>query len=559
MTTQARSLNQTQLTQHQRHQQCLQGNSVNVSNTLEDSHFDKLHQHHSKEATLDEMMIDNDERQKNITPEEIDYESQHNNNNSHQLTSDMQSDEIEQPRHNNKDQTMQQQQRPSSHQDENICAGCNKSIKDRYLLEALDKRWHEDCLKCAGCGCRLGELGSSLFINAGKILCKHDFLRIFGNEGCCAACKKSIPPYELVMRANKNAYHMDCFACQQCNYRFCVGDKFHLQDDHKIICLLCQCENESHMSSHTSGSTFSQSSTNFTSSQESVYEQQNQQHFSPQNQQSNNVPPFHYNNQQCPTRSKQATDTQHYYQVHYPKSQSNTISTKMNAPTSNQPLDRLNDMLMVGNNHIHETIGLSTSMVPHNDMHFVHQNHQQSMYRPQNQISLNQHQGISLPQQTQQNLPGVHHMNSGFTMPPSINQHIQTRNLSFVPHNHNQPNHLSQVMNHSKQQVIIHHQQNADFNPEFSSHLNNGSNIQQRNISSQHNQVPSQPQISTIHHRNRDYDSQDHRIAEQQQQQPHSYPNIKDESIKAPRKLFEISSVNGNQVKAIKAQKDIGE
>lgn len=28
-----------------------------------------------------------------------------------------------------------------------LCARCNKKIVDRYLLEALDKYWHEDCLK----------------------------------------------------------------------------------------------------------------------------------------------------------------------------------------------------------------------------------------------------------------------------------------------------------------------------------------------------------------------------------------------------------------------------
>uniref|UniRef100_A0A8C6D9T5 LIM domain only protein 3 n=1 Tax=Moschus moschiferus TaxID=68415 RepID=A0A8C6D9T5_MOSMO len=37
------------------------------------------------------------------------------------------------------------------------CAGCNRKIKDRYLLKALDKYWHEGCLKCACCDCRLGE------------------------------------------------------------------------------------------------------------------------------------------------------------------------------------------------------------------------------------------------------------------------------------------------------------------------------------------------------------------------------------------------------------------
>ena len=38
----------------------------------------------------------------------------------------------------------------------NICNGCNKIINDKYLLKALDKLWHEDCLKCACCDCRLG-------------------------------------------------------------------------------------------------------------------------------------------------------------------------------------------------------------------------------------------------------------------------------------------------------------------------------------------------------------------------------------------------------------------
>uniref|UniRef100_A0A672H694 LIM domain only protein 3 n=1 Tax=Salarias fasciatus TaxID=181472 RepID=A0A672H694_SALFA len=38
------------------------------------------------------------------------------------------------------------------------CAGCNRKIKDRFLLKALDKFWHEDCLKCACCDCRLGEV-----------------------------------------------------------------------------------------------------------------------------------------------------------------------------------------------------------------------------------------------------------------------------------------------------------------------------------------------------------------------------------------------------------------
>uniref|UniRef100_A0AAR2LL30 LIM domain only protein 3 n=1 Tax=Pygocentrus nattereri TaxID=42514 RepID=A0AAR2LL30_PYGNA len=59
------------------------------------------------------------------------------------------------------------------------CAGCNRKIKDRYLLKALDKYWHEDCLKCACCDCRLGEVGSTLYTKANLILCRRDYLRGF--------------------------------------------------------------------------------------------------------------------------------------------------------------------------------------------------------------------------------------------------------------------------------------------------------------------------------------------------------------------------------------------
>lgn len=115
------------------------------------------------------------------------------------------------------------------------CAGCGKRITERFLLKALDLFWHEDCLKCGCCDCRLGEVGSTLYTKANLILCKRDYLRLFGTTGYCAACNKVIPAFEMVMRAKTNVYHLECFACQQCNHRFCVGDRFYLCDN-KILC-----------------------------------------------------------------------------------------------------------------------------------------------------------------------------------------------------------------------------------------------------------------------------------------------------------------------------------
>jgi len=115
------------------------------------------------------------------------------------------------------------------------CSGCGKSITDQFLLRALDVYWHEDCLKCGCCDCRLGEVGSTLYTRANLILCKRDYLRLFGTSGNCAACCKVIPAFEMVMRAKSNVYHLDCFACQQCHQRFCVGDRFYLAEN-RILC-----------------------------------------------------------------------------------------------------------------------------------------------------------------------------------------------------------------------------------------------------------------------------------------------------------------------------------
>lgn len=67
--------------------------------------------------------------------------------------------------------------KPKTSQSPPECFGCHKVIHERYLLKALDHLWHEDCLKCACCNCRLGEIGSTLFTKANLILCKRDYLR----------------------------------------------------------------------------------------------------------------------------------------------------------------------------------------------------------------------------------------------------------------------------------------------------------------------------------------------------------------------------------------------
>merc|ERR1719192_1564076 len=115
------------------------------------------------------------------------------------------------------------------------CAGCAKKIHDKFILKAVDQFWHEDCLKCGCCDARLGEVGHSLYTKGNLLLCKRDYLRLFGSTGYCSACNKVIPAFEMVMRSRTNVYHLECFACQQCGHRFCVGDQFYLYEN-KILC-----------------------------------------------------------------------------------------------------------------------------------------------------------------------------------------------------------------------------------------------------------------------------------------------------------------------------------
>lgn len=78
---------------------------------------------------------------------------------------------------NQPSQAQSAQQQTNGPNSSQLCAGCGKHIQDRYLLRALDLLWHEDCLKCGCCDCRLGEVGSTLYTKGNLMLCKRDYLR----------------------------------------------------------------------------------------------------------------------------------------------------------------------------------------------------------------------------------------------------------------------------------------------------------------------------------------------------------------------------------------------
>lgn len=115
------------------------------------------------------------------------------------------------------------------------CAGCGGRIVDRFLLHAMDRYWHSGCLKCSCCQAQLGEIGTSCFTKSGMILCKNDYVRMFGSTGTCTACTQSIPASDLVMRAMGHVYHLDCFTCVKCNNRLVPGDRYSIING-SLIC-----------------------------------------------------------------------------------------------------------------------------------------------------------------------------------------------------------------------------------------------------------------------------------------------------------------------------------
>ncbi|XP_055596558.1 LIM domain transcription factor LMO4 isoform X1 [Uranotaenia lowii] len=159
------------------------------------------------------------------------------------------------------------------------CAGCGDflfrsagKITERFFLHALDRYWHNSCLKCSCCGAMLADIGSSCYTRSGMILCKADYSRLFGS-GACSACHQTIPANEFVMRTtshttinnnlnnanNQNGtgnnnnngqtipqhhvYHLKCFQCSKCGCHLVQGDRYYMlggslvceQDWHKLV------------------------------------------------------------------------------------------------------------------------------------------------------------------------------------------------------------------------------------------------------------------------------------------------------------------------------------
>ncbi|XP_067014818.2 LIM/homeobox protein Lhx1 [Anabrus simplex] len=111
------------------------------------------------------------------------------------------------------------------------CAGCDKPILDKFLLNVLERTWHAECVRCFDCH---GTLTDKCFSREGKLFCRNDFFRRYGTK--CGGCSQGISPSDLVRKARDKVFHLNCFTCMVCRKQLSTGEELYVLDDNKFIC-----------------------------------------------------------------------------------------------------------------------------------------------------------------------------------------------------------------------------------------------------------------------------------------------------------------------------------
>ncbi|XP_015593592.1 LIM/homeobox protein Lhx1 isoform X1 [Cephus cinctus] len=111
------------------------------------------------------------------------------------------------------------------------CAGCDKPILDKFLLNVLDRAWHADCVRCFDCRIALQD---KCFSREAKLFCRNDFFRRYGTK--CGGCMQGISPSDLVRKARDKVFHLNCFTCLVCRKQLSTGEELYVLDDNKFVC-----------------------------------------------------------------------------------------------------------------------------------------------------------------------------------------------------------------------------------------------------------------------------------------------------------------------------------
>ncbi|KZC13309.1 PREDICTED: LIM homeobox transcription factor 1-beta-like [Dufourea novaeangliae] len=112
---------------------------------------------------------------------------------------------------------------------ETICAGCDDTIADRYVMQVAGRNYHEKCLSCAACAAPLTQ---SCFIRELKFYCRNDYKEIFSVK--CARCMEKISRSDFVLRAAGLVFHVECFVCCACGQSLPPGAQYFLRQGQPI-------------------------------------------------------------------------------------------------------------------------------------------------------------------------------------------------------------------------------------------------------------------------------------------------------------------------------------
>jgi len=101
------------------------------------------------------------------------------------------------------------------------CYGCGRQIENK-VVTALDKPWHPECFKCAGCGSPFstGSGGGTFMIRDDRPYCQNCTDKTLG---VCAGCGGKLTG--AVLTALDKQWHPACFVCAGCKKGF-TGGKF---------------------------------------------------------------------------------------------------------------------------------------------------------------------------------------------------------------------------------------------------------------------------------------------------------------------------------------------
>ena len=120
-----------------------------------------------------------------------------------------------------------------------VCNMCRKQVKEKEKFIYEDNLYHQDCLTCNECQCKLYYM-RKIFKNPTDTFdennyCEPCYYKLFGEK--CFKCQQPVPPYCFSVRHEDKIYHKECFLCVRCKKS--LANKQVYKVGNVLICKSC--------------------------------------------------------------------------------------------------------------------------------------------------------------------------------------------------------------------------------------------------------------------------------------------------------------------------------